>query len=50
MFEKVSRLITTYGQTLDNKDHGRNLMHKLLLENRLRVVQAPGCMEVDKSV
>lgn len=43
MFEKVNRLITTYGQTLDNKDHGRNLMHKLLLENRLRVIQAPGC-------
>ena len=41
MFEKVNRLITTYGQTLDNKDHGRNLMHKLLLENRLQVVQAP---------
>ena len=41
MFEKVNRLITTYGQTLDNKDHGRNLMHKLLLENRLKVVQAP---------
>lgn len=41
MFEKVNRLITTYGQTLDNKDHGRNLMHKLLLENRLQVIQAP---------
>lgn len=41
MFEKVNRLISTYGQTLDNKDHGRNLMHKLLLENRLQVVQAP---------
>ncbi|WP_052690801.1 hypothetical protein [Bifidobacterium mellis] len=41
MFEKVNRLITTYGQTLDNKDHGRNLMHKLLLENRLQVVQVP---------
>ncbi|WP_390134264.1 AbiH family protein [Bifidobacterium apicola] len=41
MFEKVNRLITTYGQTLDNKDHGRNLMHKLLLENRLQVVQGP---------
>lgn len=41
MYEKVNRLITTYGQTLDNKDHGRNLLHKLLLEGRLNVVQAP---------
>lgn len=41
MYEKVNRLITTYGQTLDNKDHGHNLLHKLLLEGRLNVVQAP---------
>lgn len=41
MFEKVNRLITTYGATLDNKDHGRNLLHKLLLEGRLTIKQAP---------
>lgn len=31
----VFRLLDVYGQTLDNKDHGRNLLHKLLLEGRL---------------
>ena len=41
MFEKVNRLITTYGATLDNEDHGRNLLHKLLLEGRLTIKQAP---------
>ena len=41
MFEKVNHLITTYGQTLDNKDHGRNLLHKLLLEGRLIIKQVP---------
>lgn len=41
MFEKVNHLITTYGQTLDNKNHGRNLLHKLLLEGRLIIKQVP---------
>ena len=41
MFEKVNHLITTYGQSLDNKDHGRNLLHKLLLEGRLIIKQVP---------
>ncbi|WP_445343771.1 AbiH family protein [Bifidobacterium sp. ESL0819] len=41
MFEKVNHLITTYGQTLDNKDHGKNLLHKLLLEGRLIIKQVP---------
>ena len=41
MFEKVNHLITTYGQTLDNKDHGRNLLHKLLMEGRLIIKQVP---------
>ena len=41
MFGKVNHLITTYGQTLDNKDHGRNLLHKLLLEGRLIIKQVP---------
>ncbi len=37
-FETVNRvikLIKTYGNTLNNKDHGKNLLHKLKLENRL---------------
>ncbi|PKV10100.1 AbiH family protein [Bifidobacterium asteroides] len=41
MFEKVNRLIVTYGQTQNNKDHGKNLLHKLLLEGRLTIKQAP---------
>lgn len=41
MFEKVNHLISRYGETLDNKDHGKNLLHKLLLEGRLNVLQAP---------
>ena len=37
----VTNLIREYGKTMDNQDHGRNLVHKLLLENRLsyRVVK-----------
>ena len=34
-FSRVSRLLERYGETLDNKDHGKNLMHKLMLEDRL---------------
>lgn len=37
MVRRVARLLSTYGQTLDNKDHGKNLMHKLLLEGRISV-------------
>lgn len=33
----VTKLLTTYGATLENKDHGKNLVHKLLLEGRLSV-------------
>lgn len=32
---RVIKLILDYGSTLDNKDHGKNLLHKLMLENRL---------------
>lgn len=41
MFREVNRLIVRYGESLDNKDHGRNLLHKLLLEGRLTIKQAP---------
>lgn len=37
MDDKVTRIISRYGKTMDNKDHGSNLMHKLLLEGRLMV-------------
>lgn len=34
---RVVNLIKTYGKTLNNKDHGKNLLHKLKLENRLLI-------------
>ena len=37
--DAVYRLINEYGKTLTNKDQGKNLMHKLLLENRLKIVK-----------
>ena len=39
--DKIYRLINTYGKTLSNKDQGKNLTHKLLLENRLKIVEIP---------
>lgn len=36
-YSNIVKLIQRYGETLDNKDHGKNMMHKLLLEGRLRV-------------
>lgn len=41
MYEKVNRLMTRYGETLDNESHGRNILHKLLLEGRLSVAPSP---------
>lgn len=38
MMGKVIRLLNGYGETLDNKDHGKNLIHKLLIEGRLQIV------------
>ena len=35
--ENVYQLINTYGSTLKNPDQGKNLLHKLLVENRLRL-------------
>lgn len=37
LYLKVTKLINKYGDTLDNKDHGKNLLHKLILENRLSI-------------
>lgn len=37
--ENVVWLIEKYGQTFTNKDHGRNLFTKLLLENRIIFVE-----------
>ena len=35
----VARLLNEYGQTMDNSDHGKNLMHKLILEGRLSILE-----------
>lgn len=35
----VFKLIEKYGSTMNNVNHGKNLVHKLLLENRLNVTQ-----------
>jgi hypothetical protein len=35
--DSVYRLITAYGATIDNKDKGKNLLHKLLLEGRVHI-------------
>lgn len=35
--DAIYRLINSYGQSFDNKEQGKNLMHKLLLENRLKM-------------
>ena len=41
MMDKAIRLLDAYGDTLDNKDHGKNLIHKLLMEGRLSVKRLP---------
>ncbi len=33
----ITSLMQTYGHSMSNEDHGKNLVHKLLLENRLDV-------------
>lgn len=41
MMGKAINLLVAYGKTLDNKDHGKNLIHKLLIEGRLSVTLLP---------
>ncbi len=41
LFHKVTHLLAEYGSTMDNVDHGKNLIHKLLLEGRLSVEELP---------
>ena len=37
MTQSLFALIKKYGETLDNKSNGKNLVHKLLLEGRLKI-------------
>ena len=41
VMDGVIKLLMRYGETLDNVDHGKNLVHKLLLEGRLAVKLLP---------
>jgi hypothetical protein len=40
-FDEVTNLIDRYGQTLNNRQQGKNLMHRLMLEGRLKVGEIP---------
>lgn len=35
--DAIYKLISVYGKSLTNKEQGKNLIHKLLLENRLKI-------------
>ena len=37
--DAIYNLINEYGKTLSNKEQGKNLLHKLLLENRLKIIK-----------
>lgn len=37
IIDSVYKLINQYGLTLNNKDQGQNLMHKLILEKRVKI-------------
>ena len=38
-YQRVLGLLSAYGETMDNEDHGKNLIHKLILEGRLSIVE-----------
>lgn len=40
-FNKVTKLLSEYGKTFSNKDHGKNLLTKLQLEGRLKLAEIP---------
>lgn len=37
--DAIYQLINVYGKSFSNKEQGKNLMHKLLLENRLNIIK-----------
>lgn len=43
---RVIKLLDAYGRTLDNRDHGENLIHKLLIEGRLAVKELPDTVRI----
>lgn len=40
--DNVMKLLKTYGESFNNKTHGENLIHKLLLENRIKIIDISG--------
>lgn len=40
-FNQVTKLISEYGKTFSNKDHGKNLLTKLQMEGRLKLAEIP---------
>ena len=39
MHKSVIELMNDYGNTASNKSRGKNLLHKLILENRIKIVE-----------
>ncbi len=37
VFHNITKLIKKYSDTMTNRDHGKNLLHKILLEGRLKI-------------
>ncbi len=50
LYSRISHLLIEYGATLDNKDHGKNHMHKLLLEQRLIIERIDNPSEMPSSI
>lgn len=46
---KVYALMEDYGKTMDNADHGKNLLHKLIMEGRLSIKRAKLPDELNQS-
>lgn len=38
-YQRVLNLLSAYGETMDNEDHGKSLIHKLILKGRLSIVR-----------
>lgn len=37
-YERITELLKRYGESIENEHHGKNLMHKLILEGRISIV------------
>lgn len=38
-YQRVLNLLSAYGETMDNEDHDKSLIHKLILKGRLSIVR-----------